>query len=185
MKKRRDKFYIILLLLILSSCTSLDKEEYEVLNAAIDQVVFKRIDQDYVSQIMEEKNIDYNSAVNIVQDEMSKKEYTYTISDTLYPVDISKETWEKLHYDAIFDEVKNRSDKPITIDFSKIKPTNHIRKINKPISDSTNYLGHFKFHRVLFDKSRKRAYVQINIRKRSGFAGLIFEKENGEWKLEK
>jgi hypothetical protein len=184
--KRKSKFYIISLLFTLLSCTSLDKEEYEVLNVAMDQVVFKRVNPDDISKIMDEKNIGYSNALRIVQNEMLQKEYTYTISDTLYPIDIPKETWESLHSHFAFMEIKNRSDKSTLINFNKIKLPNNIKKIDKPINDSTSYIGYFKFHRVLFDKSKKRAYVQVEVPAASGgFAGLIFEKEDGKWKLEK
>lgn len=179
-----SNFYLIFFLSLMSSCTSLDKKEYEVLNAAIDQVIFKRVNPDDISNVMDEKNISYKDALRIVQNEMSQKKYTCTISDTLYPIDILEENWDYLHSSA-FHEIKGRSDKPIPIDFSKIK-LNNIKRIDKPIIDTISYIGYFKFHRVLFDKSKKRAYVQVEVLAfPGGFAGLIFEKVDGKWKLEK
>ncbi|WES99912.1 hypothetical protein P2W68_09835 [Chryseobacterium arthrosphaerae] len=45
-----------------------------------------------------------------------------------------------------------------------------------------NYAGQYTFHRVLFDKSKTRAYLQVDLPKeqaRFGIVGLRLKKENG------
>lgn len=185
-KNRINKFMVLFVLLAFLSCNSLDNDEYKILNLALNKCVFKEIDPKEVSKTADEYKISLIDAMNIVDSRIKKEQYTFTMSDTLYAVDLPKDIWEGLHNQYVFDEIKNRSDKSIPIDFTKIEDFKNIKRVVKAVNNK-NYLGHFKFHRILFDKSKERAYIQIDLPSgRSGFGsiGLRLKKENGEWKFE-
>ncbi|AZA77481.1 hypothetical protein EG347_08130 [Chryseobacterium sp. G0186] len=181
------KLTALFLLLMLSSCNSLDDDEYEVLNLAIDKCVFKCLDLNEVSEVEAQYKVSSSEAIAIIDRRTKDEQYTFTISDTLDAVDISKDNWDGLHNFYAFDEIKNRSDQAIPVDFSKIEEPKNIKRVAKAVNNK-NYLGHYKFHRVLFDKSRKKSYVQIDPPKGScvfGPIGLRLKKENGKWEFEK
>jgi hypothetical protein len=175
-------YFFILLFTLFCSCTSSSKEEYEILNIAINKCVFKAIDPKEISKIMEQERVSSSEALDIIDERMKDRRYTFSMSDTLYTANLPKNTWDYLHYNDIFEN----NDPSILIDFSKIQSFENRKRINRPIKDD-DYLGHFKFYRVLFDKWKERAYMRIDIPKSKGRIygsfGLMFKKENGKWKL--
>ncbi|AZA84214.1 hypothetical protein C1637_05050 [Chryseobacterium lactis] len=175
---------IILLSFCLFSCNSLDKDEYEILNLTINRCVFVQTDIEELSKIADEQKISLDDALKFSDAKNKDRQYTYTISDTLYSPDLPTDIRESLRRYDIFDEGKNRSNQSVLIDFNKIKPIKAKKRINSPVKDS-NYLGNFKFHRVLFDRSGNRAYIQVESPKNYLFNtfGLMLEKKNGEWKF--
>jgi len=155
MIKQKSKISIFLLLtLIVSSCNSLDKDEYKILNAVIGMHVHPEVDTVRINKILENDNIDYLRAVDIVNEEMSKKHYEFVLSDTIYPVILPPGLKEDLHTKLLFSEIENRSDKPLVADFNQLKFKNNLQRVPKAIN-STNYIGQFRLHRVLFDKTRE------------------------------
>lgn len=184
---RKNKLIALFLLLMLSSCSSLDNDEYKILNLAISKYVFKELDPEEISKIANQYKVSSSEAIDIIDARMKNEQYTFTMSDTLDAVDISKDNWDALHYTYIFNEIKNRSDQAIPVDFSRIEDFKNIKRVAKAV-DNKNYVGHYKFHRVLFDKNGKRAYLQIDLPKdqiRFGTVGLRLKKESGKWEFEK
>lgn len=181
------KVYVFLLLSgMVLSCSSLDKDEYEILNLTIEKCVFKELDTKEISKIAAQYKISNLEAIAIIDSKMKDEQYTFTMSDTLYEVNLPKDIWDALHNHYVFDEIKDRSNQSIPIDFNKIETPKNIKRVTTGVHNK-NYLGHFKFHRVLFDKSKKRAYIQIDLPEgRSGFGsiGLRLKKESGTWKFE-
>ena len=184
-KIRLNSLYTTFVLLIFFSCNSLDKEEYIVINKVIENTIYPKTDINLLSKVMEVESINFKKGVEITQYKMSQKQYTFTISDTLYPINLPKDIWENIHNNYLFSEIEGRSDKPLPIDFGKISFKKNMKRILQKTIDS-NYIGHFKFHRVLFDKFRERAYVQIETPEYSSplFIGIFLKKQNGVWVLE-
>lgn len=186
-KNGKNKLIGCFLLFFFFSCNSLNNDEYEILNLALNRCVFKEMDPEEISKVASQKKVTYADAMNIVENKMNEQQYTFTISDTLYAVDLPENILESLHNHYIFNEIQGRSDQSIPIDFSKIKDLKNKKRLKNVVNDK-NYLGYFKFHRVLFDKSKRRAYIQVDLpRGRSGFGsiGLRLKKENGKWEIEK
>lgn len=186
-KNRVNKLIALSVLLLSFSCNSLDDDEYKILNLTISKYVFKELDVKEISDTAAKYKVDYPEAVSIIDSYAKKEQYTFTMSDTLAAVNISKDNWEALHSGYFFNEIENRSDKAIPIDFSKIEYPKNLKKVTKAVKNK-NYAGHYAFHRVLFDKSGKRAYIQIDLPKdqiRFGTVGLRLKKENGNWEFEK
>ncbi len=184
--KRKNNLYLLLVIIsILFSCNSLDKEEYEILNLVIQDRITPTPNYEIVSKIIETENVKSSKAIAIALNRMSQKQYTFTVSDTLYPINLPKDIWENIHNKYLFSEIEGRSDKPLPIDFGKISFKKNMKRISQKTNDS-NYIGHFKFHRVLFDKFRERAYVQIETPEYSSplFIGVFLKKQNGDWVLE-
>lgn len=179
------KNYLCLLLFTVLSCQSNDRAEYEILNIAIDRSVFPPTDMDMISRISKEHKVDMKEALSIYDTLVKHEQYTYSISDTLYPVDLPKSVWEQLRYNDIF-KIQGVSDQSIPIDFKKINVLENRKRIQRTVG-LAKYLGHFKFHRVLFDKFGSYAYLQTDIPegpgRLHGSFGLQFRKENGKWKL--
>lgn len=180
----KNIIYSILISFSLFSCNSLDKDEYEILNLTINRCVFKQTDPEELSKIAAEKKISLADALDFLDAKNINTQYTYSISDTLYAIDLPTDIRESLRDHYIYNEVKNRSNQSIPIDFNKIESIKGKKRIPCCAKDS-NYLGNFKFHRVLFDAGRKRAYIQVESPKNYIFNsfGLMLEKENGEWKF--
>ncbi|MGH1518646.1 hypothetical protein [Chryseobacterium sp. JK1] len=174
------------IVLTLSSCVSYDKEEYKILSKAVDEYVYPSIDS-LALKILKEKNVNFSKAVDLAERRIAKSEHSFTISDTLYPADFSenKGIWDDLHNRLFFYEVKDRSDKPLVIDFSQLKFKSNMKRISQP-SDDSNYIGHYKLHRVLFDKRYDRAIVQIETpqHKKPPYVILPFKKKDGKWIME-
>lgn len=187
-KKIRENriFVIIVLLTMISSCKpSLDKDEYKVINKVIEKTIYPKADQRFVTKLMEKYNIEFDKADDLANNEVIRENFTFTISDTLFPIKLSKELKEDLHNKFLFYEIENRSDKVSIIDFTRINFNNQTKRIDKA-TDDIHYMGHFKLHRVLFDKTRERAYVQIETPEINNplFTGIMLKKENGEWILD-
>lgn len=180
-RKSTNCIFLLLFLSILS-CNSLDKDEYEILNKVTEQYVYPDTDMNLFFKTRKNNDVSFKDAVNIVQSEMSQKEYKFSISDTIYPAIISKELSENLHNSILFFEIEDRSDKPLIADFNKILFRKNMKRIHEKIDDTT-YVGHFKLHRVLFDKTKERAYVQIETPQNNypSFIGVLFRKVKGEW----
>lgn len=164
------------------SCNSLDKDEYEILNKVTEEYVYSETDMNLFFKARKNDDVNFKDGVDIVQYEMSQKEYKFSISDTIYPAIISKELSENLHNSILFFEIKDRSDKPLVADFNNILFIKSMKRIPEKIDDST-YVGHFKLHKVLFDKTKERAYVQIETPQNNypSFIGILFRKIKGEW----
>lgn len=179
------KKYILLLTLIVMSCQSHDDTEYEILNLAIDRCIFPPTDIDAVNKISEDQQVSMEEALTIYDSKTRNVPYNYSISDTLYAENLPENVWQQLQNDDIF-EMKGRSDRSIPIDFTKIKPLKNRNRIENA-TEHPQYLGHFKFHRVLTDKSGSYGYIQVEIPKGKGRLhgsfGLQFKKENGKWKI--
>lgn len=186
-KSKVNTLITLSLLSLLFSCNSLDNDEYKILNLTISKIVFKELDPRAISDTATKYNISGSEAISIIDSYRKKEKYTFTMSDTLVPVNISKDNWDVLHQSYYFNEIENRSDKAIPIDFSKIEYPENLKKVAKAVKDE-NYVGHYTFHRVLFDKSRKRAYIQIDLPEeqvRFGTIGIKLKKKNGNWEFEK
>lgn len=184
-KNKINKLISLSLLLLLFSCNSLDKDEYKILNLTISKIVFKELDPKAISDTAAKYKVDVTEAISIIDNYKKNEKYTFTMSDTLAPVIVSKDNWAAQTY--VFNEIENRSDKAMPIDFSKIEYPENLKKIPKAVRNE-KYAGHYIFHRVLFDKNRERAYIQIDLPKeqiRFGTVGLRLKKENGNWKFEK
>jgi hypothetical protein len=177
--------FMSFIIFTLFSCQSNESAEYEVLNVVIDKCVFVPTDIKELSKIAEEKKVDLSKALEMYDIERKDNQYTFSISDTLAAVDLPKDTWNGLHGRDIF-EVKGKSDQPIPVDFQQIKPLENRKRIKKS-TENDLYLGHFKFHRVLFDNSKSQAYVQVDIsdaknRLFTNF-GILLKKVDGKWKI--
>jgi hypothetical protein len=186
-KSQINKLIALPVLLLFFSCSSLDNDEYKILNLTISKYVFKELDPEEISRTATQYKVSSLEAISIIDSYAKNEQYTFTMSDTLAPVNISKDNWDALHQTYIFDEVENRSDKAMPIDFSKVEYPKNLKRETKAVSNK-NYAGHYVFHRVLFDKSGKRAYIQIDLPKdqiRFGTVGLRLKKENGNWEFEK
>lgn len=186
-KSRINKLMALFPLLLFFSCNSLDNDEYKILNLAISKYVFKELDPKEISEIANQYKVSSSEAMDIIDARMKNEQYTFTMSETLDAVDLPKDNGDALHNHYFFEEIKNRSDQAIPVDFSRIEDFKNIKRVTKAVNNK-NYAGHYKFHRVLFDKSRKRAYLQIDLPKdqiRFGTVGLRLKKENGEWEFEK
>lgn len=180
------KGFMFFIMFMLLSCQSNESAEYEVLNVVIDKCVFAPTDIIEVSKISEEKKVDIHKALEMYDIERKDNQYTFSISDTLAAVDLPKDNWDALHGRDIF-EVKGKSDQSIPIDFQKIAPLENRKRIKKSTANDL-YLGHFKFHRVLFDNYKSQAYVQVDITDaKNRFAvahfGILLEKVDGKWKI--
>ncbi|MBP2616430.1 hypothetical protein [Chryseobacterium jejuense] len=174
-------------LLVFFSCHSLDKDEYKILNLAISKYVFKELDPKAISDTATKYKVSGLEAISIIDSYRKNEKYTFTMSDTLVPVNISKDNWDALRQTYVFNEIENRSDKAVPIDFSKVEYPENLKKVTKAVKNE-NYVGHYTFHRVLFDKSRERAYIQIDLPKdqvRFGTVGLRLKKKNVNWEFEK
>lgn len=176
--------FVLILLIICISCGSQDKDEYEILNLVIDKCVFKATDPIEIDKLADQKKISFVKALEIVDNRMKNEQYTFAMSDTLHAADLPKDVWPYLHSKDIFDN--DRYKKSIPIDFKKIQPLTNRKKVDKP-QQNDHYLGYFKFHRILFDKTRETAYIRVdipNIKGRvNGSFGLMLKKENGKWRL--
>lgn len=174
----------LLLFSIFISCNSQEADEYEILNLVIDKCVFKATDPIEIDKIANQKKISFVKALEIADNRIKDEQYTFAMSDTLHAADLPKNVWPYLHSKDIFDN--DRYKKSIPINFKKIQPLANRKKVNKP-QQNDHYLGYFKFHRVLFDKTGETAYIRIdipNVKGRvSGSFGLMLKKENGKWRL--
>ncbi|ROS19749.1 hypothetical protein EDF65_0442 [Chryseobacterium nakagawai] len=186
-ESRINKLMALFVLLVFFSCNSLDNDEYKILNLTISKYVFKELDPRAISDTATKYNISGPEAISIIDSYRKKEKYTFTMSDTLVPVNIPKDNRDALHQTYYFNEIENRSDKAVPIDFSKVEYPENLKKVTKAVKDE-NYVGHYTFHRVLFDKSRERAYIQIDLPEeqvRFGTIGLRLKKKNGNWEFEK
>lgn len=64
---------------------------------------------------------------------------------------------------------------------SRVEYPRNLKRVKNAVRDE-NYAGQYTFHRVLFDKSKTRAYLQVDLPKeqaRFGIVGLRLKKENG------
>lgn len=89
-RKIHKGYFFILLFTLFCSCTSSSKEEYEVLNIAINKCVFKAIDPKEISKIMEQDKVSSSEALDIIDERMKDQQYTFSMSDTLYAADLPK-----------------------------------------------------------------------------------------------
>lgn len=184
--KKRLPLLSLLVLSILFSCTSPDKEEYKILNIAVDEYVYPSIDS-MVFKVLKEKDVSLEKAVDLAEIRLAQREHSFTISDTIYPADFSAKPgiWDDLHNKLFFYEVKDRSDKPMAIDFNQLKFKRNLKRLSQPSADS-NYIGHYRLHRVLFDRRYDRAIIQIETpaHTKPPYVILPFKKKDGKWVME-
>lgn len=185
LRKRKIKYNLglaLLPLLMVFSCNSLDKDEYKILNTVVDMHIHPEMDTARLREMLKMDYPVFIKELNLAKEGMSKKQYTFALSDTIYPVILPASLKEDLHAKLFFSEIENRSDKPLLADFNQLKFKKNLTRIPKAIND-TNYIGQFKLHRVLFDKTKERAYVQIEtpLNKYPSFVGIPFKKVKGEW----
>ena len=113
---------------------------------------------------------------------MSQRQYTFTMSDSLYSPNLPQSFWEDLLNKNYFYAIE-KNVPTIPINFDKLIFNKNTVRITKLSKDST-YIGHFKFHRVVFDKTKQRAFVQVEgIPLDKMTFVFILRKEKGKWMI--
>ncbi|AZA90456.1 Uncharacterised protein [Chryseobacterium nakagawai] len=185
LRKRKIKYNLglgLLPLLVVFSCNSLDKDEYKILNTVVDMHIHPEMDTARLREMLKMDYPVFIKELNLAKEEMSTMPYTFALSDTIYPVILPASLKEDLHTKLFFSEIEDRSDKPLLADFNQLKFKKNLKRIPKAVNGA-NYIGQFKLHRVLFDKTKERAYVQIEtpLNNYPSFVGIPFKKVKGEW----
>lgn len=175
-----NSILIISFLLIVFSCNPnySHQDEYNVINAVVEERVYPIINMDIVSDIMKRENIGYNDAVKRTQNIMSKNIYEFSASDTLYALDTNTPYFKDLYSKIIFQEDPIKKNN-IKIDFDKIHFRHNVKKVTA-LSNHSSYIGDFKFYRGIFNEEGTKALFGVK-----EYPGQLYSRQNNLFLLEK
>ena len=183
----KKKLFIIYILIFLISCKSkneLNLNEYEIIEKAIEKEIILYgydLQDDKALKNLKRNTPEYDKKIKeLYLNQSYESDYYFSLDNTLFTY---KDNWyvqELFAKNDFSGNVKNLI--PLKIDYSKIKTKKHLIRIDKnsELVKSPNYLGDYKFSRMMYDGDKAVVLMENN-----GRLLIFLEKKNNEWSVYK
>jgi hypothetical protein len=181
---------IILLFLISCKTETVSKDEYEVLNLYVNQILEPTIDDIQYSKNFEKifsKNLTSKEELNKIDSIKKNTPFTYELSDSLFQINTNNKIQHKLIWELIYGPDKEIY-KGLPLDFSRLKLQKNYNRIPRYTPETKNFLGKFKISRIVFSKRHERAYFEYHKSDSTSLDKfeinyIVATKEQGVWKV--
>lgn len=173
----------IILLFLFNGCKStneLNVDDYKILQIAIQNcatVSFSALKNDKSLSNLIDGTEGYREKINdLYLNQNYESDYYFSLDKTLF---VYKDNWyvQELFAKNNFNgNIKNLI--PLKIDYSKVKTKKHLIRVNKnsEFAKSSNYLGDYKFSRIIYEGDKAVILLENN-----GRLLIFLEKKNNEW----
>lgn len=190
--KNKCRILVGIMLLFLTSCKTetVSKDEYEVLNLYVNQILEPTIDDIQYSKNFEKifsKNLTSKEELNKIDSIKKNTPFTYELSDSLFQINTNNKIQHKLIWELIYGPDKEIY-KGLPLDFSRLKLQKNYNRIPRYTSETKNFLGKFKISRIVFSKRHERAYFEYHKSDSTSLDKfeinyIVAAKEQGVWKV--
>lgn len=173
----------IILLFLFNGCKStneLNVDDYKILQIAIQNCVtvsFSVLKNDKSLSNLIDGTEGYKEKINeLYLNQNYESDYYFSLDETLFTY---KDNWyvqELFSKNNFKGNIKNLI--PLKIDYSKVKTKKHLIRVNKnsEFAKSSNYIGDYKFSRIMYDGNKAVILMENN-----GRLLMFLEKKNNEW----
>lgn len=164
----KNIYFIISLLLLFISCSDgVSKDEYAILNKAVDEILKPQgmtfLSQEEMNEIAANNGIDSNRTMSekdakIIHDAIAlRRKFEFAISDSIQASSATSNVYRSLlELDSIVPSKENL--KAVNLDLSQIKFPENYEKVEKP-SGNGEFLGKITLSRPIIDKSGEKAII--------------------------
>ena len=164
----KNIYFIISLLLLLTSCSDgVSKDEYAILNKAVDEILkphgMTYLSQEEMNEIAANNGFDLNRTMSqknakIIEDAIAmRRKFEFAISDSIEASSATSNVYRSLlELDSIVPSKENLN--AVNLDLAQIKFPENYEKVEKP-SGNGEFLGKITLSRPIIDKSGEKAII--------------------------
>lgn len=164
-----------------------ENDEYEIINLVLKKDIKPEVPQSLMSKLYEYESPEYKKEYAKKLDSLIKnKYYTYYVVPNFIKMDTIKGTTqtEILLYQETKEKLK--LDKIINLSFAKRLDKDPCEVSATLINCPENYIGTYRISKIIFNKKRNKAFVNIvdmTCAKCAKEIQFILKKESGTWKI--